>query len=78
MTAIIPESVWLETSELFVSTWYSALFLCAAMCMKVAKRHLKDTAKMDDDNKAMCYALRHPAGGGKPFPLQKIEKLDRN
>ena len=50
-------------------------FLCAAMSMKVAKRHLKDTARMDGDNKALCYALRNPPGGARPFPLHEIQKL---
>ena len=52
-----------------------SLLLSAIMSMKVAKRHLKDTARMDEDNKAMCYALRHPPGGAKPFPLTEIQKL---
>ena len=26
--------------------------------MKIAKRHLKDTARMDEANRAMCYALK--------------------
>ena len=35
-------------------------------------------AKMDDANRAMCYALRHPpAGGAKPMKYKDIRKLVR-
>ena len=33
------------------------------------------TGQMDDANRAICYALRHPPGGGKPMPLNQIQKL---
>ena len=33
------------------------------------------TDQMDDANRAICYALRNPAGGGKPMPLNEIQKM---
>ena len=37
-----------------------------------------DTAKMDDANRAMCYALRYPPGrGAKPMKYCDIRKLVR-
>jgi hypothetical protein len=37
----------------------------------------RSAAKMDDANRAMCYALRHPPAGGKPMKLGDIQKLVR-
>ena len=51
------------------------------MATKVKKKILKvkyDTAKMDDANRAMCYALRHPPGrGAKPMKYCDIQKMVR-
>ena len=33
------------------------------------------TSQMDDANKAICYALRHPPPGQKPVPLLEIQKV---
>ena len=75
-TVISHISLWFETFDLLSTFLHSASHsLVSSMAMKVIKRHLKDTAKMDDDNRAMCYALRHPPGGAKPFPLHEIQKL---
>ena len=38
---------------------------------------MADQIQMDDNNKAMCWALRHPPGGEKPMPLKKIQLLVR-
>ena len=38
---------------------------------------MADQIQMDDNNKAMCWALRHPPGGEKPMPLWKIQLLVR-
>ena len=35
------------------------------------------TAQMDDANRAMCYALRHPGPGQKPLPYTDIRKVMR-
>ncbi len=35
------------------------------------------TAQMDDANRAMCYALRHPGPGQKPLPYTDIRKVVR-
>ena len=33
------------------------------------------TSQMDDANRAICYALRHPPAGEKPMPLNQIQKM---
>ena len=45
-------------------------FQCEFMAMKVAKRHLKDTAKMDEANRATSYALKQ--NGSKLKDIQKM------
>ena len=43
--------------------------------MKTMKSSLKKYARMDDANRAMCYALRNPGKGQKPLKLEDIQKL---
>ena len=51
---------------------------------KVKKWYLKKSgekgasaAKMDDANRALCYAWRHPGPGKKPMKYKDIQKLVR-
>jgi len=51
---------------------------------RVRKYYLKrngerggSTAQMDDANRGICYALRHPPDGSKPTKLEDIQKIVR-
>ena len=54
------------------------------MPLKVKKTYLKQsgqpggtTAKMDDANRCLCFALRNPPRGEKPMKLRNIRKIVR-
>ena len=61
-----------------------AISAMPGFAQRVRKHYLKKsgergrtTAKMDDGQRAMCYALRHPPGRAKPMKLNDIQELVR-